>query len=111
MSEVLRLYNQAIAPQRLDGVVRFIFFQAKEFEFIPETGHVLPTELVSVSIYPEFVNGGMQPPYIKDFADQAGMICYYTRIFLNNTNQNSLSLPAHISIGTGSKSYVFPIPV
>lgn len=101
MNETLRLYNEAIAPQNLDGQVRVLFTPAKEFEFIQSTNSVVPTAPVTVQIYLKFVKGGMQPAPIQDFSDQRYLIHYYTRVFLNNTNNNDLSLPADITSGLG----------
>jgi hypothetical protein len=102
-------YTEAFKPLTLDGRVRFLFWPAKVFEAFARTDYILPTEPVNVIIYPKWVKSGMQLPMIKDFSDQAAEIAYYVKVFLQNTNNNNLLLPANIAIGTGSKSYTFPV--
>lgn len=107
MNNVDYHYTEAFKPLTLDGHVRFLFSPAKVFEAFPQTGFVLPTVPADVMIYPKWVNRGMQLPLIKEFSNQAAEIAYYVKVFLNNTNNNDLLLPASIIIGTGSKSYTF----
>lgn len=107
MNNVDYNYNEAFKPLTLDGRVRFLFSSAKVFEAFPRDYYLLPTEPVAVNIYPKWVNRGMPRPMIKEFSGQAGEIAYYVKIFLGNTNNNNLLLPANIAISTGSKVYPF----
>lgn len=101
--QILKLYP------KFDGQVRAIFTSAKEFEYNFTTRKMVPTERVSVIIYPKYVNGGMQPSKVSDFSSEAGAIAYCVEVFLNNSNNGDLLLPGFITIGTGNApSYLFP---
>lgn len=107
MNTVEELYSQAIYPAKLDGRVRAVFTQAKEYEFYPETGYYIPVEQILVNVYTEFVNGGMQPPMVKAFSDEAILIDWYADVFLNNTNNHDLRLPAFKKINLSTPGYNF----
>ena len=54
----------------------------------------------------------MQPTPIEDFSDEAGVIAYYVNIFLDNSNNGDLLLPAFVTISTGSgPAYTFPVRI
>ncbi len=98
MDEVRNLYNRKIYPEKLDARVRAIFSEATEFEFFPDSKLYLPTKPVEVDVKFEYVRGGMQPFFVADFLQDARQIAWLIDIFLRNTDNHQLNLPAHKSI-------------
>jgi len=106
LTDVLKFFEQAVYPIKLDGKVRAIFIPAKKLEFNPETGTMIPAERVEVIIKYEYVKGGAQPPMISDFHDSAIEIVKDVMLFLDHTNNSDLFLPAiHIVVGLSSPQY------